>query len=293
MAVCAIFAVLPAHAQTPLNPQQAEIPLLGMVLDRGAARLRPVYGVPGAATLGDPLDTGHDIQSAAVAASGAYALVLSGANSAAALLFANGPVEKALDGIPDGASQAILSPSGTAAAFYYSSDRDVKVIAGLPDNPGPVQSFDLSAFPSDSPLFAVSDDGASLLYSGGTFEVFVLGGRSGFRRLAMNGVPSALAFRAGSHDALVATPAGAEWITDTARSAAMRTVALAKNPVGALVCRYIGRWRSGCISRIGRPCLRGGPELRRDSGLVRLRLFGFCPAARARRQGLDSFRLQR
>jgi len=221
IAVCAIATALAAQSQTVIDS-----PLLGMVLDRNAARLRPVYGVPGAATMGDPLDTGNDISAAAVSPTGRYALVLSGSDSHAALLFADGHTEIPIAGVPFGVSQLALSPEGTAGALYYATERVVRVVSGFPGSAAQVRSIDVSALPSTKPLLSVSDDGGSVLYSAGTYETFILGGETGLRRLAMNGVPTALAFRQGSHNALIATAAGAEWIEDSGLRMSTRHVAL-------------------------------------------------------------------
>ena len=247
MAVCAIVGALGAHAQTPSYAQPAGgqtvgAPLMGMVLDRNIARLRPVYGVSGAAVLGAPLETGDDIGAAAVAANGQYALVISAATSRAAGLFAAGPTETPLAGVPEGVSPSALSPEGTAAALYYAGERTVRVVTGLPGTDVQVRSFDVSALPAGKLLTAVSDDGRSLLYSGDTEEVFLLGGVSGFHRVALNGVPTALAFRRNSHDAVVATAAGAEWLENTTDGAAVRQVAIDQNSLDA---SYIGISRDG------------------------------------------------
>lgn len=238
IAVCAIATALAAQSQTVIDS-----PLLGMVLDRNAARLRPVYGVPGAATMGDPLDTGNDISAAAVSPTGRYALVLSGADSHAALLFADNAKETPIAGVPSGVSQLALSPDGTAGALYYSSERVVRVVSGLTGVAAQqVRSIDVSALPSTKPLLAVSDDGASVLYSAGTYETFILGGESGLRRVAMSDVPTALAFRQGSRNALIATAAGAEWIEDVGLRISTRHVSLDRNSTAA---SYIGISRDG------------------------------------------------
>jgi hypothetical protein len=236
IAVCVIAAAFAAHAQT-IQP-----PLLGMVLDRSAARMRPVFGVPGAATLGATLDTGNDIHGAAVAAGGRYALVLSGAASNAGLLFFDGPAETALADVPGGVSQVALSPVGSAAALYYESEHAIRTVSGLPSAPGPALRFDLSALPAASAVWAVSDDGEYLLYAGGTSEVFVLGGESGFRRIATGGVPSALAFVGGSHDAIVATPDGTALISNASNRPELRSLSVIKVPAVPL---YIGLSQDG------------------------------------------------
>lgn len=258
--------------------------MLGMVLDKDISRIRPVYGVPGAAVLGDALDTGNDIHAATVAASGQYALVLSGTDTHAALLYADGPLETPVAVVQAGVSQSALSPDGTAAAFYYAQDQTVQVVSGLPAAAVAVRSFDVSALPGGTVLAAVSDDGQWVLYSGDTYEVFVLGGESGLRRVALNGVPTALAFRSGSHDAMVATAQGVEWIEQTARGLALRPVALPGNAVtgnrGNI--SYIGISRDGSqgffMESTGRVSL-AGLDATRSAGVAAQSLGCNCAGA--------------
>jgi len=232
IAVCAIATALAAHAQTVQTIQTVQSPLLGMVLDKNASRLRPVYGVPGAATLGATVDTGENIAAAAIFAAGRYAVVLSGADSHASLLMLDGPVEKALSSVPAGVSAAALSPNGSAAGLFYENERVIRTVAGLPSNSTAVHSFSLAALPDGNAVWAVSDDGQFALYSAGTSEVFILGGETGLRRLATNGIPSALGFMAGSRDAIVATPEGTSEIRNVAVRPELRSISLAKAPAG-------------------------------------------------------------
>jgi len=228
IAVCAIATALAAHSQT-IAPT-INSPLLGMVLDRNAARLRPVYGVPGAATMGAPIDTGEDISSAVASAAGRYAVVVSGADSHASLLLLDGLSQTPLSGVPGGVSAAALSPQAATAGLYYDSERVIRTISGMPSSNGTVRSFSLAALPAASALWAVSDDGQFVLYSGGTSEVFILGGETGLRQLATNGIPSALGFMAGSREAIVATPEGTSMIRNLAVRPEMRAISLAKAP---------------------------------------------------------------
>jgi hypothetical protein len=228
IAVCAIATALAAQSQT-IAPT-IDSPLLGMVLDRNAARLRPVYGVPGAATVGVAIDTGEEISSAAASPTGRFAVVVSGADSHASLLLLDGPSQTPFSGVPGGVSAAALSPQGSTAGFYYESERVIRTIAGMPSNNGALRSFSLAALPGANPLWAVSDDGQFVLYSGGTSEVFILGGETGLRRLATNGVPAALGFMAGSREAIVATPDGTAIVRNIAVRPEMRGISLAKAP---------------------------------------------------------------
>src|ERR1043166_3804615 len=93
-------------------------PLSGFVFDGSARALRPVRGVAGAATFGDPMDAGVSLASAsgsprqdsafAKAADGATRFfTLNGGAAAEVAIDGLGPVER-----------VVYSPSGTAAAVY-------------------------------------------------------------------------------------------------------------------------------------------------------------------------------
>jgi hypothetical protein len=139
-------------------------------------------------------------------------------------LGADTPQERNLDSL--GAPlRVIFSPTGSAAALY--SPGSVKVIKGLPDAPAVAATIRVSV---DSRLrrplpeaFAVSDDGAYLLYSaGGPVELIGVAGDS---RKILEGAAGALAaFAPGNHDAAIVYSGKLILYQDIAGAATERTL---------------------------------------------------------------------
>ncbi|HEY1217850.1 MAG TPA: hypothetical protein VGF03_02855, partial [Bryobacteraceae bacterium] len=65
-------------------------PRLGLVFDRAAGGLRPISGIPGAATTGEPLALGLTISRAEISPAQDAALVLNARSSSVALIRASG-----------------------------------------------------------------------------------------------------------------------------------------------------------------------------------------------------------
>jgi hypothetical protein len=152
---CVIAIAATAIAQD--NPGAVGGPLLGVVFDPARGGLRQLTGIPAAARLGAPLDSGAALDQAAASAAG-YAVATESDTGAAVLISTEG--RRPLTGVPAGANAIVLSPRGTAGAFYFKSARSAYIVTGLPDNPGEPQQVVLDRQPTG---LAVSDDGAALL----------------------------------------------------------------------------------------------------------------------------------
>ena len=180
-------------------------PSLGFVYDSSAHALRRIQGIPGAATIGAPVDFGMAVSAAFVAPRLDSAFVLTGEGEAHlfSLSAEAPPRELAVEALA-ARPHVVFSPSGSAAALYTPGS--VQVIQGLPDAPVVAATIKLRPNPRPQrPLpftLAISDDGAYLLYgAGGLVELI---GVAGMRRQAAGGDPSALAaFAPGGHDAAV------------------------------------------------------------------------------------------
>ena len=135
--------------------QVAEAPLLGYVFDAAAQGVRPIWGVPGAATIGDPVELGVEVTEAVVSPRQNYVLVLTGTDRATGLYSPKTGQVQALAGVPAGASRIVVSPEGDSAGFYFSDRRELHVVTGLPDAPSPP-----SVFAGLDEVGAISDDGA-------------------------------------------------------------------------------------------------------------------------------------
>lgn len=220
--------------------QQVQPGALGFVLDRGISRVRPLWGVPGAAMLGEPLDFGGDIAFSVASPRQDYVLLLSGDNRRAAI--SQNGIQSPLD-TSDGADRIVISPEGSSAAFYYSSTGRVRVMTGLPSAVARTFDAQLSALMNPAGLFAVSDDGALLLVSetgaaatSTATSVVVFDATGVTSRIALSSPASALAFIGRSHDAVLSSASESILIRDAARQAnRIALPALANGAVGIVV----------------------------------------------------------
>jgi hypothetical protein len=200
-------------------PGQAPVsgPVLGIVFDQSRG-LRPVLGIPGAATLGDPFDPGFPVRAAVVSPSQDAALVLphpppEGTEAPRELQWVRfdgssvtaAPIEGAF-AAPD---RMVFSPSGNAAALYSADLKQVQILHGLPNHPLVAHSIELFTIKigngSELEALAVNDAGDSILAA---FPESVWLWKQGAspQLLGVPGRISALAFRAGSSaDALMAS----------------------------------------------------------------------------------------
>ncbi len=183
-------------------------PWLGLVFDEAARSVRPVLGLPGAATLGAALKAPFALERAVAAHRAAFALGVDGRDGAVILI--TGAGARKLRGVAAAPGEIVFSPSASTAALYYG-DRDViEVVRGLPEHPEVAGSLDAAVLPGPLSALAVSDDGLVLAgcQAGPDSAVvyrFRLRRQSGAvlsgRRVA------AIAFVGSSEDALVADAA--------------------------------------------------------------------------------------
>lgn len=206
--ICSIIiGVLLAAALCAAQDTTARIsgPVLGYVLEPETLGVRPVFGMPGAATLGPRLDLGADLDRAAIAQQAGYVLGAAGLERRVRL-YRNlgGEISSTpLAEVPPGPERILLSPVGSAAALVYGPADPVAVLTGLPGAP----EVRHAALPAGSRLWAVSDDGASLLIStpaGDAEAVHLVDAEGGLRFLISAGKTEAGAFLPGSPDAVVA-----------------------------------------------------------------------------------------
>ena len=159
-AQCSCSALCPALAQ---DPQRVGGPVVGFVLDK-AEGVRPILGIPGAATLGQPVLPAAGFDSIVLSPQRDYALALTEGEQRLVLLrsLSVSPAAARLD-VPPGASRIVLSPAGDAAALYYRDARRVEVLTGLPDSPSVAWSLDLPDLGAGLAALVVSDGGSAIL----------------------------------------------------------------------------------------------------------------------------------
>ena len=139
-------------------------PSLGLMFDSTSAAIRPILGIPGAATLGAPLNAGLAVGQAVVAPHGDFALVVAKDDFSLVVVLASGGVVQnfapAMGEAPDLIS---FSPGGSSAALYYRASGRLLVLGGLRSQTPQAVEADASSLPAAASLVAVSEDAASLL----------------------------------------------------------------------------------------------------------------------------------
>jgi hypothetical protein len=153
--------------------------------------------------LGQPLDLGDAIESAAISPRQDLALAVASSDSRVLVVSLPSGAVEACECAP-GPDRMVFSPSGDAAALYYGADSTVSILRGAKAAPG--GGFDLSLLPGELTALAVSDAGALLAaFSGGSSGTVYFLEQGNEPRLALSlNRASALAFFAESRDALAA-----------------------------------------------------------------------------------------
>jgi hypothetical protein len=201
--------MMPATTVRGQNTAGIAIPTLGFVFDSGTASLRPILGIPGAALLGDPLESGTAAIAAAISPRQDYALV-TGRNHELRLIRLQNPTAGVEIDLPPDPERIVLSPMGSAAALYYSATGMLYLFTGLPDAVGAEHQIDLSRVDRMSLPIALSDDGQLILLGNAedSSSVLLLRSDGGQIRLPVSGPVTALAFRGRSDDAVIAMQDG-------------------------------------------------------------------------------------
>jgi len=159
-----VLALLMSPAAVWPATNSIEGPRLGFVFDHATKAVRPILGIPGAATLGQPLESGLDLRKIAISAMQDYVLATEGEHNQVVVLATNHSplVAVAVQGADRGPDQLTISAGGTSAALYFKGGNHVQVISGLPAAPRISARLYLSAGQAPSAL-AISDDGQTLL----------------------------------------------------------------------------------------------------------------------------------
>ena len=160
--MCLAFAV---SALGQARPGSVGQPVLSYIVD-SAHQLRPLVGVVGAASIGNPVDLGFDVALAAVPPSHDYILatpsvggwpvllqISSGAMTPQWTAFTQSNIDSAV--IFD---RVTLSPTGSSAAFYSSAQGRIYVFKSLSQSTVAYSQIDINGLGTIT-AFGVSDDG--------------------------------------------------------------------------------------------------------------------------------------
>jgi len=182
-------------------------PVLGFVYDP-ANGLQPVLGVPGAATVGPPLELTSDFSRAVISPRQDYALAVSASTPNLLRVSMGHRVSVEQFGIPlSGSGLIALSPTGSAAAVHDPDRNRIQVISGIPSAPVLAREFDLATFAGALATLAVSDDANMMIAGFSEVEenaVVALGSEGAVRFLTAPGRATAATFLPGSRDAIIA-----------------------------------------------------------------------------------------
>ena len=138
---------------------------LGYVFDTRISALRPLSGIPGAAVLGAPVDSGGPVRKAYVAPGQNYAIAFTD-SGVVVVQFGSGtdPAVVTPLGVDSSAARIVaLSPNGAAAALYSPNEALVRILTGLPGAPGVARSVAVGAVAGSIRLLAISNDAAVLI----------------------------------------------------------------------------------------------------------------------------------
>lgn len=174
---------------------------LGFVFDPESREIRPVFGVPGAASLGAPLELGIDLRNAVPVPGQPFLIGIDAADLRAVLVsWRDQPpaVEKMNWAGPVG--RIALNRSGSAAILIGEDGRTVEIVRGIPNRVLLAERFEAPGLVTTA---AVSDDGQFALIATAEGEgpsLLLLG--AGTRKLSSEIRATGLAFLRDSHDAL-------------------------------------------------------------------------------------------
>ena len=196
---------------------QVGAPLLGYVPD--GARLRPVYGIPAAASAAGALDYGRDFARLSVSPRQDYAIASDASTGEVVLVV--GTAIAPLPGAAAAPDRIVESPRGASALLWFAASRRLQVISGLPASPL-IREVDLAFLGEPPAALAVSDDGglAAGVWGDG---VYSFGPHGELARIPMRERVFALAFYSGSHDLAAATRADVFTIADLGGGASVST----------------------------------------------------------------------
>jgi WD40 repeat protein len=209
-----IFAGLLFARQLPARPAMdgpngtVGGPIMGYLFDSAAGGVRQLRGIPGASLLGGALDPGVKLHTAVSAPDSEFLLGIAGENFLPLLLtVSDGSVlARSVDGASAGVDGIALSPGGSAAALLSSRGGWIEVIAGLPGAPRLLRR--LPAPGTTMSLLAISDDGQIVLAADSVRQAgpVWIGADGDVHEIPLP-PPSAVAFRARSHDAVFVSSA--------------------------------------------------------------------------------------
>lgn len=208
--ILSLFAATGAFAWA--QPGSLAGPSAGYVFDPAAKAVRQIRGIPGASTMGRPVDFGMAIAGVTISGGGDFAAATAADGTLHLFRLADGAAKEVTAANAMSApSRMVFSPSGTALVLYSAGN--VQILTGLPDSiavgaaqPLPAQqTTDVAAAArtrTGAGALAVSDDGKYLLAARGS-SVWVASLAGSERILMQTAGAVTVAFAPDGHDAAV------------------------------------------------------------------------------------------
>lgn len=200
-------AAVPGAAEDLAGAVRISGPVLGYYFDSADATLRPLLGIPGAATMGAPMQMESRLAKATISPAHDYLLAqMQGEAELALVRLDGGPLTRQrIAGALESPERIVFSPAGTAAVLFGCAEGSVQVLAGLPAKPVVAGHFSVPTDACPFTALAVSDDARLILagLAGGETVLFTAEGQS--RRVWLPGAASSVAFFRGRHDAVIAS----------------------------------------------------------------------------------------
>ena len=150
--------------------QQVTAPILTYVTDEAGA-LHPLLGIPGAATVGSPLNVGFGIRKLVMPSAHDYLLARTGKDSWPVVVQVHGETitARSIRQGGSGIERVAVSPSGSAAAFFVGTEGRIYAYGNLSKSPALIGQFQVEALGRLTAL-AISDTGRTAMagFSDGT-----------------------------------------------------------------------------------------------------------------------------
>jgi len=137
--------------------------VLGFIFDP-INGVQPILGIPGAATVGSPINIQTEITGLNLSFQRSYGLAITPSDSNFVIVKLTEPITIGTLGVPIGRSGRIaLSPDGSAGAIYDQERKLIFVITGLPEAVTLAAEIDASSFSGAIVSMSISDGGDSVL----------------------------------------------------------------------------------------------------------------------------------
>jgi len=195
-----LYSLLPGFIGACALYAQVSAPVLGFVPDGNS--VRPVFGIPAAASIADPLNIPRGIERMAASPRQDYVLASTADNGEVVLVAPDGTLTS-VRGAGNAPDQIVVSPEGTAAALWFSSITHAQVISGLPRSPQ-VREVDATFLGTTPYSLTVTDDGQ---WMAGAWRAgnYAFGPNGELNRLPVEDIVPTLGFFHNSHDLAIAT----------------------------------------------------------------------------------------